>query len=456
MSETLLLVVGAGPGWPHLFNRQVLKETLAMSLNISWLESYPSIESLLSRHTATARVLGASQQREDEFIRRAESADRSIQAFRGLQGQCSSPFRVEPPHKFRGLQDSPAEYDVRLERPPFAPPSEKAAHSPESDEEKRFAYAGRVHEEDDTALDENAALEELLQNDPELRDAFISGNHQLINEKLSQAAKDSLAWSPSVTSEFLNQHPDEALMIAADIGGISDILAEPGAAESLTGDVRQRLEDEIFDRLAQEAAKTMRNSTVLDEAFFREHPKAALYLMNHPEERRRIDGHVQAEEEFRNHVASYEALVDTVERAEELAGDNVALGKDFWQDNPGLALAMWAEKAGNGGNSLQVSSLGFPEELFQETTPSELIERDQARRALQTLGDVAPIDLSFVSKHPQLSRLINENPQFAENLSKDPKVADFLGTDNSRIERTLRAYASGIPGRNELSWHWWA
>lgn len=427
-----------------------------MSLSISWLYAYPKINSLLGRHTATSRVLGASQQREDEFVRSVESRGRKAGAFRGIPSLFSSSFEIESPGNFRGLEVNPVEGDPRFEQPPFSPPVDRSVSVSDSDEEVKFDRTSRVIPEDDVLFRQNRVLAEIFGEDAELRDAFISGDWQRVDEKLSQAAKDKLGWSPGISDEFLSEHPDEALLIAADLGGAVDLLADPEAAEALTGDVRDRLEDEIFDRLAKKATSLMKNSTILDEAFLREHPRAALFLMDHPEERRRIDGHREAEQEFRDHVTGYEERVDPVARAQALAGMNPALGEDFWQDNPGLSLVLCAEKAAGKTNSLQESALGFPEEPHQETTPAEMVAHDQARQARQLLGDRTRLSLDYLTEHSHLSRLINENAGFAGSLGQDTKVSELLGADDRRTERVLRAYVSGFPGRHEASWHWWA
>ena len=427
-----------------------------MSLSISWLHANPQIGSFLNRHSAVVRVLGASPQREDKFIQAEESPERTPQAFRGIQALFASPFKIDSPNEFRGLKESPIDDDVVSERPPFAPPTEKSVSIQASDEEVEFNYVSRVIPEDDVIFKQNETLAGLLREDAELRDAFISGDYQDISEKLAQAAKSNLDWSPGITAQFLREHPDEALMIAADLGEITDLLVDSDTAEALTENVRERLENEIYNELATKVAGLMKNSTELDEEFFREHPRAALYLLERPDERRRIDGHVEAEKEFRQHVAGYEASVDPVVKAEEFAGYNVALGENFWQDNPDLALLLYADKVSGSDHSLQESALSFPVEHYETTTPAEMMAVDQARQASQLLGNQAPLDVNYLRQHSGLSRLINENPEFAARLKNDPDVGSLLATGDPEIMNVLRAYASGIPDRDESFWHWWA
>ena len=427
-----------------------------MSIGISWLQAFPTINVLLDRHRATARVLGARPTREAEFQQAVESRGKGAQAFRGIPGLFSSPFEVAATGDFRGLKQELVRDDPDLSNPPFAPPAEKSVGVSPSEAEVDFSRASQVEPQDDLAFRQNEALAELFRRDAELRDAFISGDHLNIDEKLSQAAKEILGWSPDITEDFLREHPEEALLIAADLGNVSELLDDPDAAQALTGDVRERMEGEIYDHLAQKVTGLMKDSTLLNKVFFREHPRAALYLLYNPQERHRIDGNREAEEEFRDHVASYENQVDPAARAQALAGSNPALRDDFWKDNPGLALALCAEKAAGQSHSLLESALGYPRELHQETTPAEMVIYDQARRAARHFQARSLVNINYLREHPHLAQLINENPEFGEKLSRDSRVSDLLGAGDLRTERVLRAYVSGFAGRTDSAWQWWA
>lgn len=431
-----------------------------MSLNISWLEYFPRVSVLLQRHKAAARVLGAFPEQERAFISASQDNIDSLQAFRGIPGMFESPFETASTGDFRGLKageySRKADAAERFSEPPFAPPQKRPVLEPDTAEKTDFEHAVHTAVEDDVYLQQDRSLRKVIEENPQLAEAFISGNSQIIEEELAEAAKKALGWSPEVTEEFLRNHPDEALAIAANLGNITELLDEPAAVQALTRGVRSRVEEEVFTYLAKKAADLMGNSQILDEAFFRSHPRAALYLLANPEERRRIAGNLEAELEFRNHVAGYEARIDAVKQAQELADSNPVLKDQFWQDNPGLAQIMVAEKALGESETIQESSLGLQKQFHEEARPSEIVAYDQARRALSKLGEESPLTLEFLTDHIHFSRLINEKPEFASNLIEDPNFADLLPAEDRKTRSVLRAYVSGFPGRYESSWLWWA
>jgi hypothetical protein len=427
-----------------------------MSLSISWLNAYPRVRSLFEDHISTPRVVGASARVEEDLIAAVEDNYKEHSTFRGIQSLFNSPFEVDDFGGFRGFRSQHLSDNLELNKPPFAAPSEKPVHSGSDSEEEEFDAVARVQAEVDAYLQQNTELLELLKENEALRDAFINGNHQRTDEKLGEATKSELDWSPGLTESYLKEHPDEALIIAADLGDAQELMADPNAVEALTGDLRTRLEDEVFDKLAEKVAGLMKNAALLDKTFFKDHPKAALYLIENPEERRRIEGEKAFEEEFRDHVASYEQMVDPVAKAQDFADGNVALTDEFWRDNEGLALLLWAEKASGQGNRLQLTALQYPPEAYQETTSTEFLWRDQARRAEEILGEEIVLDEDYLSAHPGLSRLIVEQPDFGEKLANDEKTDDFLKSDREALNRVLRAYVSGLPGRDQKSWQWWA
>lgn len=407
-----------------------------MSLNISWLDAYPRLSSLLARHGSTAKALDASGELVGKFNDTAEIQVRSAQHFRGLEGLYARPFEVK--------------------EMAFAPPSEKRVNIPESGEQAEFAPSNRANLSDDILLKQSKELTDLLLDDEDLREAFIRGDYQQVSERLAHAAKEKLSWSPEITEEFLQQHPEQALIIAADLGDIVEMLKDPEKAESLTGNVRTRLEDEIYDRLSGEVAQMMKDSSQLDETFFRLHPQAALYLIEHPEERRRLDGNEDAQKEFIRHVTEYEKLIDPVTEAQALAGQNPTLEEDFWQDNPGLALALCAERAVGGEHSLQSSALNYPDAPHAGGSPEELINRNQAFRASQILGDGSPVDFDYLRKNPHLSRFITENPDFAVSLNRDFRISELIRAGDLKTRRILEAYVTGLSWRDKSYWHWQA
>lgn len=132
-----------------------------------------------------------------------------------------------------------------------------------------------------------------------------------------------------------------------------------------------------------------------------------------------------------------------------MAGSNIALGLDFWQDNPGLALAMVAQKASGSDGSLQQSALEYRAEPHGETTAVQVLEHDQARQAREQLGQTSPLTLDFLESHAHLARLIIENPELARNLALEEKVAQLLLTDDERMKSVLQAYASGLLDQDE-------
>jgi hypothetical protein len=411
---------------------------------------------MLERHKGTARSLGASGQQEDDFLDSVAYDKSRSQAFRGVAALFNSPFEVVSTGKFRGLNGLTARNAYPLNKPPFAPPAEKNVNVQEADQKQKFDNVQQVIPEDALLFLRNESLNQLLRENNELRDAFINGDYVKVNEKLAQAAKENLGWSPGLTQSFLEQHPDAALAITADLGEASSLMTDDEAVDALTGKIIERAEDEVFSALAEKASLFFVDAPLLDEDFFKEHPKAALYLHENPEEVRRIDGNRTAERDFFDHVVTYEALVDPVAIAQEFASDNTAVGDAFWEDNPDLALVLYAEKAADLGHSLQTSAIGFPEEAHESTTPFEMAAHNQARQAQQILGNNTPMDLNFLKSHPGFTRVIVENPTFGENLAEDDKVSDFIGSDDKGTNQLLRSYVSGFAGRSSSSWQWWA
>ncbi len=421
-------------------------------MNISWLNSNPHISSFLDRHISSARVLGGSAESEEEFKSSIRDS-RNAGTFRGINSFFASPFEISKLNNFKGMKENVHNKQLK---PPFAPPSEKLLHARSDSVEKKLEVTSRIREEDQVLLTKNKSLAELISNDTELRDAFINGDYADVKEKLSLAAKEKLGWNPNITQKFLEEHPDEAAIITADLGNVSNLLSEKDLADALTSDVLDRLENEVFGRLSEKAANLFSDAPKLNEEFFNENPKAALYLLKHPEEINRLDSNRIAQDEFHDHVALYENLVDPVAEAKKLADGNVALGNDFWDGNPELSLIMMAERAVDLSSEMQKSALDFPKENYEKSTLYELLSHDQAKRAKKLLGDNSTLSLSFLEEHSGFSRLLNEDPDFAETLNEDSGVSELFQDNDSKTARILRSYVSGLPGRDRSSWHWWA
>lgn len=427
-----------------------------MSLIISWLNQFPTIADLLDRHRAAARVLGGFSETESQFIKTVEEKKQSQHSFRGIPSLFNSTFEVSSPNEFRGMKTYYHRDEAHLNKPPFSAPTEKTVTYSLSDEKANFDNAARVNSQDDVLFKKNEELFDLFVSNPQLRDAFVNGDYLKFEEKLARAAKEKLGWSPNVSEEFLQRNPTEALLITANIGGAADSLKEEGTAGALNESVRLRLRDEIFDELAQKVAEMMDNSTQLDKSFFQEHPKAALFLLEHPEERRRINDELEAQNEFKRHVADYEAQVDPITKAQSLAGSNPTLRADFWEDNPELALMLYAQKAAGSNHSIQLTALDIDVNPHEGTTPADVVTQDQAKRAAQIVGDKQPLNENFLKEKPHLARWINEQVSFGENLKNDPDLAELVDGDNPENNRILRAYVSGFTGRGKSYWQWWA
>jgi len=313
---------------------------------------------------------------------------------------------------------------------------------------------GGVQEKEDSFLNTVAGICDNKQTFNETNSSQLPISSS--DEKLARAAKEKMGWSPALTEAFLIEHPDVAKLIAADLGEATAVLTEDAATTALTVNFKERIEDEVYARLAEKAASQFQDAPSLDEEFFKDHPKAALYILKNPEESRRLDVNRAAQRDFHDHVTEYEALVEPVEEAKVATSGNYAIGSKFWEDNPDLALILVAEKAADMGNHLQETSLGYPDEYFEEVTPHQLISRDQARKAKTHLGEDSPFGMDYLREHNRLSRLINERPEFAANLKQDERLMDFFESDDVHTVRVIQAYISGLPGRDSSSWHRWA
>ncbi|MBU0518431.1 hypothetical protein KJ564_05800 [bacterium] len=415
-----------------------------MSLKISWINNHPSMQELLLNHRSTVRVLGADASREGDFLSAVDAKDRNLSAFRGISAFFVSPFEAKETNLFRGINTRDDES------------SDFHFNGAEREYQKDFERSLRSSASDDALLAQNETLRKLIEDDAVFRDALINGDHLRVEQKLGDAAKSELEWTPEITREYLQENPDEALLVAANLGDIQTLLEDSETARALTDNHYDRYRTEVIDRLAETAVSEMEGAQVLDKDFFVERPKAALYLLEHPEERKRLLGDADFEREFINHATTYESLVDPVSKAQDLAGANPALNDDFWSDNEDLSLMMAAEIASGMGNTLQETAHTFPIEAHETTTGALFLRQNQAEHAEEALGDKEVIKHDFLVRHFNLSRLIAENPDFAERLSQDTKTGDLLDSASDEIDTLIRTYASGLPLRNNRSWQWWA
>jgi len=412
-------------------------------MKISWIKNHPALQQLLSNHRGTLRVLGADEQREGDFLSTVDAKDRRLSAFRGVTAFFNSPFEVKSPDQFRGANTREYESEVEF-------------HGSRQEAQNDFEQSARINPEDEALLAQNEKLRKLFEEDGELREAFIEGNQFKAEEKLGEVAKSELEWTPELTTEYLQAHPDEALAIAANLGDIQEYLDDPEKARALTDVHYERYRSDIIEKLADKAVDKIEGTEVLDKDFFIEHPKAALYLLANPEERKSLINDDNFEREFIRHIESYEALVDPVSEAQELAGSNPTLNDAFWSDNEDLSLMLVAEIASGMGNSLQETAHNYSSVAYQSTTSAEFLRQNQADHAEEALGESDVIKRDFLVKHYQFSRFISENPDFARKLVEDSNTSGLLDSGSDEIDKLVRTYASGLPLRNNRSWQWWA
>jgi len=177
----------------------------------------------------------------------------------------------------------------------------------------------------------------------------------------------------------------------------SALVVDPQAAPALSGSVQDRVEVEAFAALAARVARMMGDSEILTEAFFQDHPRAAIYLIRYPDERRRLAASNADQLEFRTHVARYESLINAAALARNLAGADFALGPD-----------------------------------------------------LRSRGK-SSATLDFLESQAHLARLINENPDFAKKLALDETAGRLFSRDTERLKSILQACSSGLPDQDDTS-----
>lgn len=268
---------------------------------------------------------------------------------------------------------------------------------------------------------------------------------------LSQHVRDALPVDTPLTERFLSENPEVTSILALNLGGIRDTLAQDSTlASSLTEG--QTLQVALTRKLAQTAADGTRGRGGLDEAFFTARPVAAAYLLNNPSQLEAIGADTTGTQaaRFIQRVSldnrSLESFV--ADKARSLLHNVTGYPDAYLQaDSSFTALLAGAPKLSD-HQTFTAFLASRPELTLGGVDPGGLLRAFEVDLAQQRISAANPeagriLDRTFLDRNAGLAMVFNEFPQVRQAVLDDlPRL--------TALETQARSSASALSHDAEL------
>lgn len=420
---------------------------------------------LNSRRNFT-RELGKNETKETEFIAADDNPNRKLSAFRGIGYLNPSPFGTRPLSDFRGIvkfkydgfvnpqvhiNDGPIDnrYQVEPGRPVFTDDNPREAEEIDYGQVEDWVY-----------LKQHPEVGDLLAEDEKLRERYfcesLDSDYQL-EEQISGLARQRLDSYSPLNDRYLDNNPDEARLIALNVGGTADTInSEPEIAESLTEETREGYSDDIRSELADNAASKFNPETGLDHEFFRENPEAAAYLNKRPGLIERFNQRPSDAENFKRFYQQLKGAPENeaMNHAETaLSGQGEFVGR-YLEDDRELAFDVAVDRALKSSDSMadNINRYGLMPDKY--VFPNKVYDGHLSAAAGKALEEGNTFDREYFSEHPNLALAIYRSPALTEGLkSASGDIDRFFGSVSGASQHrrnaggAVLAFSSGYPLR---------
>jgi hypothetical protein len=306
-------------------------------------------------------------------------------------------------------------------------------------------------------LGTHTELLSLFKESPELRDALEEDIGQAgfdVVHAVATAARSRLGPSSSITVDDLEQRPQQALLVALNIGGAADLLKEnPNLARAFVRDPAEAWQDVVAARVAEKAASLFQQGSPITEKFLQSHQRTAIFLLENAGRVRSLNADVKEAREFVHTANDFETRLEdyVTDRATDLLESHLALEDETIESNPDFAALLVGDFLTRDNGTI----IGFLNNnvstIPEDVSFRKLLGGQFARAALSRLPNDSPFDLAYLESNPGIAGLIIASDAFVTGLSKDRDLLErFVQVPGLRstpldtdLHRAMAAFSTG-------------
>jgi hypothetical protein len=309
-------------------------------------------------------------------------------------------------------------------------------------------------------LKQHPEISELLAENSDLRARYNQqkwDSDYELNAQIAAFARQRLEDSTYLNDLYLQDNPEEAKLIALNIGESANVLNQnPELRSGLIDEVEESYSQDIHDEIASKVASQLDKETELDADFFRQHPEAAFYLEKRPGLIERFN---QIPQEAQNFKRFYHAVNEPVEEDIEKFARNSLSGlglftEQYLEQNPQFAQDVAIDQSLKSGNSLANSTISDNSLKDKDTSLGQIYIAHLARQAGEALGEAYPLNRNFFLQHPQLSYVVQKSSTLAQCLKEaSAEIARFFPVPSGKyaqplnVKGAIAAFTAGFPLR---------
>ncbi|MDP8208008.1 MAG: hypothetical protein P9L92_15190 [Candidatus Electryonea clarkiae] len=421
----------------------------------------------LGRHQGLSRRTGYSSDNTNAFESAVEDDRKSadIGRFRGVDPY--SPFYTRPVGEFRGIDTSSPMFRT--------PDGEKHDSDPEprlmEEEHPLYDLYPEIHTRnaDEEAVDEvsssnpydsvfareDSEVRDLLTDTDDLNDSYVNdipSKAQAQEYELAGYAENAIA--AGVDKATWESQPDVARLALENRGSLADEIKDSDDFRDLLKESPDAVMlDESRKRVRNELSEKLRNSgDILDEEFMKEHPLAALNLLDRPDLVNWVEQDMDNARAYKRDAGLYDDQTrnrlgsEAAKRVESSPFD-----EDWFDGNKGVAEAVWADSVT--GHDDKVGTWMDSQETIQpeDAFAPELAGQYWSDIAKRESGGEDVIPEHLFDSNESLSMMTSLNGDFAESLQNSAEAIttsfpDFPSTSLTTV--AYRGYGLGLADRS--------
>lgn len=298
----------------------------------------------------------------------------------------------------------------------------------------------------------------LFKDSPELRQALQEdmgpGGLDVVHA-VARAARSRLGPSSDITVDQLARRPQQALLVALNVGGAADLLREnENLADAFVRDPAEAWRDVVAARVAEEAASLFGQGSPITEDFLQNHQSTAIYLLENPGRVRSINANIEEARNFVHTAHDFETRMEkyVTDRAIELINNHLAIDDERIENNAGFAELLVGDFLTRDNGTI-IGYLNNNVSTIGENVPfRELLSGEFTRSALSRLPEDSSFDLAFLESNPGIAGLIIASDVFVAGLAEDRDLVErFLhvpGLKSTPLDverrRAMAAFSTGF------------
>jgi len=376
-----------------------------LQISLGYLALRPSVSRFLAGNQRVAQQLGRSGSAETRFVGAVErSSNAGILTGRTHRAEATqSVFRkVTGSSRFGNLFPASSE-EARTRHLDISTSSFFASHT---------------------------ELVSLINESPELRKALeadVGTDAYDVGRAIVSVARSRLGSGSPITREHLEQRPQEALLIALNIGGAADLLRDnEDLAQAFVQPPADAWDKVVRSRVAEKAAGMFEPDSPIDEEFLRDHPRTALYLLENPAHVRSLDRNVEKAREFVHTAGALETRLESyvTTRASSLLASRVTFGESTIESVPGFAELLVGDYLTREDGSLVAYINNTVATTPRRVSLRRVLAGQHVRAAAERVPAGVAFDTRFLQDNPGIASLIIGSDEFVQGLSRDRHMVE--------------------------------